>query len=152
MNSGRGLVREYILCVGVWDIVAHFPPSSTRYFLGNDGKEYCWKDMRGTGHVVRLFFPVPSRPTYSPLEQLTARYEKVEVARFTYQVATEGMLAGQKKWYLQVYPSSLDTDIIIITFIIMEKRRREREKHSDKEGFAEDNPFESGFDGGIAAA
>lgn len=32
----------------------------------------------------------------------------------------------QKKWYLQIQPSTLDIDMVVITFIIMEKKRRDK--------------------------
>ncbi|THH16833.1 hypothetical protein EUX98_g9239 [Antrodiella citrinella] len=107
--------------------------STTRYFLGSDDKEYCWKDTKGTGHI------------------LSSRVAKREVARFNYDVALDGTLAGQKKWFIQVQPSELSLDMIILTFVIMEKRRREREAHPERRGFGDENPFESGFDGGVGA-
>lgn len=58
-------------------------------------------------------------------------------------------LTGQEKWCLKLGHTSLDIDMIIITFVIVEKRRREREE-SEKED-VEDNStkFEDGFDGGV---
>ena len=49
-----------------------------------------------------------------------------EVARYTRGLVEEGFFAGQKKWFLRIRPSSLSIDIIILTFVIMEKKRRDR--------------------------
>ncbi|KZT70192.1 hypothetical protein DAEQUDRAFT_725822 [Daedalea quercina L-15889] len=80
---------------------------SKRYFLGNDDKVYRWKVVKGIGSV------------------LTCAKTRKEIARFTEDVVTEGFFRGQKKWYLQVQPSTLDVDMVVITFIIMEKKRRD---------------------------
>jgi len=106
--------------------------STTRFFLGSDDKEYCWKDIKGIGHV------------------LTGREHKNEIARFVYNDVAKGSSASQEKCVLQIQPTSLNVDMIILTFIIMEKRRRDREAHPDRREFGE-NAFESGFDGGVGA-
>ncbi|CAL1703411.1 unnamed protein product [Somion occarium] len=82
--------------------------TGTRYFLGNDDLEYRWKDVIGTGPV------------------LTNRRTKGEVARFTQEIAPEGFTLGERRWFLQILPSSLDIDMVVLTFIIMEIRRRAR--------------------------
>jgi len=69
---------------------------------------YCWRVVKGIGSV------------------LTCAKTREEVARFTEDDVKEGYFRGQKKWYLQTYPSTLDIDMVVITFIIMEKRRRDK--------------------------
>ncbi|KAH8100261.1 hypothetical protein BXZ70DRAFT_1008282 [Cristinia sonorae] len=103
--------------------------STTRYFLGSDDKEYCWKDIKGVAQI------------------LTARESKANVARFSYQTSRADHFPTQKRYFLQIEPTTLDIDMLVITFIIMEKRRREREAHPD----GDEAPFESGFDGAVAA-
>ena len=51
-----------------------------------------------------------------------------EVARFGRNLITDGFFNGEKKSYLQLRPTTLDTDMIVLTFIIMEQRRRDRAK------------------------
>ncbi|KAH9843006.1 uncharacterized protein C8Q71DRAFT_231617 [Rhodofomes roseus] len=79
-----------------------------RYFLGNDDHVYCWRVVKGIGSV------------------LTCKKTGEEVARFTEDVVEEGFFRRQKKWFLQIQPSTLDIDMVVITFIIMEKRRRDK--------------------------
>ena len=38
----------------------------------------------------------------------------------------EGFFRHQRKWYLQIQPTTLDIDMVVITFIIMEKKRRDK--------------------------
>ncbi|KAI0373254.1 hypothetical protein BV20DRAFT_938211 [Pilatotrama ljubarskyi] len=94
-------VRDFLYKLG-----HHFTP--TRYFLGDDGQEYRWKPFKDIGHV------------------LTHLDTGAEVARFTQELVTEGFFRGERKWCLQVQPTTLDIDMIVLTFIIMEKRRRDR--------------------------
>ncbi|KAH9948116.1 hypothetical protein B0H21DRAFT_735446 [Amylocystis lapponica] len=74
--------------------------SSTRYFIGNDDEVYRWKLVKGIGFV------------------LTNHSTGDEVARFTQDLVRDVVS--------QIRPSALNTDMIVITFIIMEKRRRDR--------------------------
>ncbi|EMD34404.1 hypothetical protein CERSUDRAFT_158863 [Gelatoporia subvermispora B] len=82
--------------------------SHTRYFLGNDDIMYRWKLVQGVGYV------------------LTNRSSGKEVARFTQNVVTKGYFRGQRKWLLHTEPGTLNVDIIVLTFIIVEKKRRDR--------------------------
>ncbi|EJF62655.1 hypothetical protein DICSQDRAFT_146329 [Dichomitus squalens LYAD-421 SS1] len=82
--------------------------SPTRYFLGSDDEEYRWKPLKDTGHV------------------LTHVSSSREVARFVQETVTEGFFQGEKKWCLFIQPTNLDIDMIVVSFIIMEKRRRDR--------------------------
>ncbi|KAL4242486.1 protein of unknown function DUF6593 [Abortiporus biennis] len=83
--------------------------SSTRFFLGNDDREYKWKTVKGTGQV------------------LFDRTSRREIARFTQEVVQDGFFKNQCKWLLHIEPTDLDIDLIVLTFIVMEKRRRDRE-------------------------
>ncbi|KAL7283004.1 hypothetical protein ACG7TL_002428 [Trametes sanguinea] len=94
-------VRDFLYKLG-----HHFTP--TRYFLGDDNQEYRWKPFKDIGHV------------------LTHLESGDEIARFTQEMVVEGFFRGERKWCLQIQPTTLDIDMIVLTFIIMEKRRRDR--------------------------
>ncbi|KAI1784231.1 hypothetical protein LXA43DRAFT_902032 [Ganoderma leucocontextum] len=82
--------------------------SHTRYFLGNDEEQYMWKPVKGVGYVL--------------YHCKTRR----EIARPLQEMVTEGFFRGQKKYCLAVEPTTLDIDVVVLTFMIMEKRRRDR--------------------------
>jgi len=42
-------------------------------------------------------------------------------------LSTEGLFAGEKKHILRVQPCSIDIDIVVLTFLMMEKKRRDRD-------------------------
>ncbi|KAI0781400.1 hypothetical protein BD413DRAFT_667306 [Trametes elegans] len=94
-------VRDFLYKLG-----HHFTP--TRYFLGNDDVEYRWKPLKDVGHV------------------LTRLDTGEEVARFTQELVAEGFFRGERKWCLQIQATTLDIDMVVTTFIIVEKRRRDR--------------------------
>ncbi|KAF9265776.1 TonB box-containing protein [Marasmius fiardii PR-910] len=85
---------------------SHF--TSTRYFLGNDNVEYRWKIVKGIGCV------------------LTHGETSEEIARFTYASTDEGLYAGERKSRLRIQPCSVDIDLIVLSFLMMEKKRRDR--------------------------
>ena len=69
----------------------------------------------------------------------------------------EGFFQGERKWCLLVQPSTLDIDMIVVSFIIMEKRRRDRvpadgmkTKNRDEDQFVEGG-CETGTLGGALA-
>ncbi|KAI0948728.1 hypothetical protein AcV7_009390 [Taiwanofungus camphoratus] len=105
-NVFDGSDQEIQLKDFLYKLGGHYSP--TRYFLGNDDEVYRWKLMKGAGFV------------------LTNNSTGEEVARFTEDLVNDGFFRGQKKWYLRIQPSSLNTDMIVITFIIMERKRRDR--------------------------
>ncbi|KAH9857595.1 hypothetical protein C2E23DRAFT_282379 [Lenzites betulinus] len=94
-------VRKFLYKMG-----HHF--TMTRQFLGDDGHEYRWKPFKYIGHV------------------LTRLDTGTEIARFTQEVVREGFFHGERKWCLSIQPTTLDIDLIVLSFIIMEKRRRDR--------------------------
>jgi len=113
-------VREFLYKVG-----STF--SSTRYFLGNDDEEYRWKLIKGIGQV------------------LTNRRTRDEIACFTQDTVKEGYFQGEQKWFLEIQPTGLDIDLIVLTFLIMEKRRRDREADPETVGvYHDEDPCEGG--------
>ncbi|KAG6845688.1 hypothetical protein H0H87_004949 [Tephrocybe sp. NHM501043] len=84
------------------------PFSNSRYFVDNDLIEYKWKARKGVGCI------------------LTRVHDNKEIAKYTMGSRVEGSFAGEKKTFLQIQPCSLDLDLLILSFAIMEKKRRER--------------------------
>lgn len=70
------------------------------------------------------------------------------MARFVHELVDEGFFRGEPKWVLRIRPSSLDIDIIVLTFIILEKRRRDALKNSAKDVDREETPCEGGVEMG----
>lgn len=87
--------------------------------------------------------PTPLRPRARV--QLTQRSTGEEVARHAPELVKDGYFKGERQWTLKVRPGcDLDIDIIVLTFVVLEKRRREK--------LAKQGPEESGADpveGGI---
>ncbi|RDB24128.1 Sterol regulatory element-binding protein cleavage-activating protein [Hypsizygus marmoreus] len=81
--------------------------SKSRYFIGNDGIEYRWKAIPGIGFL------------------LTSSRTDEEIARYTRALNEEGLFAGEKKSVLRIQPCSVDIDLVILSFMIMEKKRRD---------------------------
>ena len=66
------------------------------------------------------------------------------------ETVAEGVFKAETKWCLRIAPTTLDIDMIVVTFIIMEKRRRERvsaESMSAKD-CTDDEVAEGGCEGG----
>ncbi|KAH0584415.1 hypothetical protein J132_06711 [Termitomyces sp. J132] len=84
------------------------PFSDSRYFVDNDGVEYRWKTHKGVGCV------------------LTSVHDNREIAKYTTGSRIEGFFAGEKKTFLRIQPCSLDLDLLVLSFAVMEKKRRER--------------------------
>lgn len=76
-----------------------------------------------------------------------------EVARLTRTVVTEeGLFQGERKYRLRIQPCSLDIDLVVLSWIIMEKKRRDRE--GDGLGLTahdEDIQGDAGADGGAGS-
>ena len=72
-----------------------------------------------------------------------------EVARFTQETVAEGFFEAEHKWCLQVEPTTLDIDMIVVTFIIMEKRWRDRvaAEGMKEKGRGDDDVPEGGCEG-----
>ena len=131
----------------------------TRYFLGNDDEEYKWKPEKGSGQVVRQPLLVSrrlcthrSRVRRRGGAQLTQLKSGEVVARFTQELVKEGFFCGERKWCLQIEPTALDIDTIVLTFIIMEKRRRDRvSAECMRRGDRDEDPAEGGCEGGMGS-
>ncbi|KAF8655847.1 hypothetical protein AX16_002931 [Volvariella volvacea WC 439] len=94
-----------------------FSSSNSRYFIGDDGHEYRWKMLRSAGCV------------------LTRTDTGEEMARYTYVVISEGLFAGERKTVLRILPNcSLDLDLLVLTFVLMEKKRRDGLGDQTKQG------------------
>ena len=67
------------------------------------------------------------------------------------ETVKEGFFRGEGKWALKIRPTSLDIDLIVLTFIILEKRRRDTLKCASQKAIdREEAPCESGVEvGGI---
>ncbi|KAJ3886686.1 MAG: TonB box-containing protein [Lentinula lateritia] len=82
--------------------------SSSRYFVGDDTIEYRWKFVKGVGCV------------------LMRDDTKEEVACYSFAISKEGLYAGEKKSRLTIQPCSVELDLIVVSFLIMLKKRREK--------------------------
>jgi hypothetical protein len=49
-----------------------------------------------------------------------------EIAQYSRQSIKEGLFAQEKRAVLRIQPSALDIDLIILTFLIFAKKRRDR--------------------------
>lgn len=86
------------------------PLSSSRCFIGNDEEEYVWKFCKSTGFQLLHVRTGSVKAIYE--------HSPSHVARGTFK--------GQFKTCLRIHPScKLDTDILVMTFVIMEKKRRD---------------------------
>ena len=84
--------------------------------------------------------------------QLTQLKSGEVVARFTQELVKEGFFCGERKWCLQIEPTALDIDTIVLTFIIMEKRRRDRvSAECMRRGDRDEDPAEGGCEGGMGS-
>jgi hypothetical protein len=57
--------------------------------------------------------------------QLTHNETNEEVARFIQELIAEGIFAGERKSCLRIQPCSVDLDLIVLSCLIMEKKRRD---------------------------
>ena len=106
-----------------------------------------WKPMKGIGYVVRSPAPTRARFACSPDSSRLQLYHcktRREIARPVQEMVTEGFFRGQRKYCLAIEPTTLDIDVVVVTFLIMEKRRRDRVtsesmkiRHQDEDATAE---------------
>ncbi|KAF5331151.1 hypothetical protein D9619_006052 [Psilocybe cf. subviscida] len=106
--------------------------SSVRYFIADDKAEYRWKIIKGRGCIL-------------------SSTGGAQIASSNYTLVTEGVFAGEKKQNLLIQPSSVDIDLIILTFIIMECRRRERDGYGLQQPVRDEEPHGDGGESGEAA-
>jgi hypothetical protein len=121
----RGQFSSYVGSTSAEDCLTTSPYSS-RYFIGNDNCEYRWKaDKRLLDFVVSEYpRDVYKAHSGSSLFQLTRSGTDEEVARYVRGIIQEGMFAGERRSYLRVQPCSVDIDLVVISFMIMEMKRR----------------------------
>ncbi|KAF8870693.1 hypothetical protein CPB84DRAFT_1692844 [Gymnopilus junonius] len=93
-----------------------------RYFVGEDAQEYRWKMMRNIGCV------------------LTPCDSGFEIASSKDMFITDGPFAGERKRVLRIQPCALDIDLIVLTFIIMERLRRKQDGDDVVEGACDEDP------------
>ncbi|KAI9511339.1 hypothetical protein F5148DRAFT_358206 [Russula earlei] len=83
---------------------------TSRCFIGNDEEEYVWKFCNGTGFQL---LHVRSGSVKAIYEHCPSHVAK-------------GVFKGQFKTCLRIHPScTLDPDILVLTFVVMEKKRRD---------------------------
>ncbi|KAF8638860.1 hypothetical protein AX17_001916 [Amanita inopinata Kibby_2008] len=105
----------------------------SRYFVSNDGTEYKWKAERHVGLV---------------LSQVGTNKE---IARYSRGMVKQGIFAGEKRGVLQIQPCTLDIDLIVLSFLIVEKKRRDRRGDGTRlTAHDEDPQGDGGFSGGEA--
>ncbi|KAJ3505124.1 hypothetical protein NLJ89_g7576 [Agrocybe chaxingu] len=83
--------------------------SPVRYFVGDDAKEYRWKLVRNTGCI------------------LTRLDTNRDIACSMTTACVEGLFAGERKQILRIQPCALDIDVVVLTFLVMERKRRARD-------------------------
>ncbi|KAL1747504.1 hypothetical protein HDZ31DRAFT_31628 [Schizophyllum fasciatum] len=106
--------------------------SSSRCFVGNDGVEYRWKTVRGVGLL------------------LTRVDTSEEVARFCTTVPEEGAFKGERRSTLRIQACTVDVELILLTFLIIEKKRRDGVDAERSCAHDEDPQGDGGGDGGSA--
>ena len=122
--------------------------------MGSDDEEYRWKPLKHAGHVVRPLHPplASEHRADTPRAQLTHQRTGREVARFTQETVAECFFKAETKWCLQIQPTMLDIDLVVVTFLIMEKRRRDRVAAEGMNAAghpADDDVVEGGCEGGM---
>ncbi|KAL1681207.1 hypothetical protein EV122DRAFT_206296 [Schizophyllum commune] len=106
--------------------------SSSRCFVGNDGVEYRWKSVRGVGLL------------------LTRVDTSEEVARFFTTTPVDGAFKGERRSTLRIQACTIDVELILLTFLIIEKKRRDGVDASRSFAHDEDPQGDGGGDGGSA--
>ncbi|KAI0040277.1 hypothetical protein FA95DRAFT_1599491 [Auriscalpium vulgare] len=107
---------------------------NSKSFVGDDGDEYKWKYSNSGGLAL---FHVPtgtSKAVYKPCPALV----------------TDGFFKNELKTCLKIHPScTMDIEIVVLTFIIVEKKRRDKlGKEANLHTVHGGDPVESGMDGG----
>lgn len=116
--------------------------------MGDDATEYCWKTLKRLGCIVSSPF-ASSHGSFSEIFQLTCCDTSAEIARFTTVRCHEGLFSGEWKSVLRLNPCSVDLDLIVLTFIIIEKKRRERDGEPTYLAHHDEDPLgEGGGSGG----
>lgn len=125
----------------------------SRYFMGNDGVEYQWKTTKTAGCIVSFVSEIAVSERVLIVEvQLTRAGSSEELARYIYTATDEGLYAGERKTRLRIQPTcSIDLDLVVLTFIIAEKKRRDAAGPDARLGRDEDPCGDGAGDGGGGA-
>lgn len=83
-----------------------------------------------------------------PASQLTQRNTGEEIARHSLDLVKEGPFRGEERWVLRIRSCILDIDLIVLTFIVLEKRRRDKVVEEDGHHSHEEEPCEGGIEMG----
>jgi hypothetical protein len=73
---------------------------------------------------------------------------KEEIARYSFALSKEGLYAGERKSRLRIQPCSVELDLIVVSFLIMLKKRREKTGDNLLCAHDEDPQGDGGGDGG----
>ncbi|KIL68544.1 hypothetical protein M378DRAFT_71320 [Amanita muscaria Koide BX008] len=104
----------------------------SRYFIGNDGVEYRWKVEKGSGLVL--------------IKVSTSD----KIAHYAREHVENGLFAGEKRGVLRIQPCALDIDLIILSFLIFAKKRRDSGDGTKLTAHDEDPQGEGAMSGGEA--
>ncbi|KAF9448897.1 TonB box-containing protein [Macrolepiota fuliginosa MF-IS2] len=104
--------------------------NASRYFMGDDGAEYRWKYQKKIGWTMT---------------KCSSGDEITQQVRWS---SGEGMFVGQKKCALRIYPCTIDIELIVLSFLVVEKKRRES-KGDERETVhvVVDDPIDGGASG-----
>ena len=81
--------------------------------------------------------------------QLTLSGKNEELAKYVYTSTHEGLYAGERKTRLRIQPlCSLDLDLVVISFIVMEKKRMDHVGQDARLEHDEDPAGDGAGDGG----
>ena len=114
--------------------------------------EYRWKMERGLGlmvcHQHVSHYWLVCRAIKKKLIQVDTNKE---IAQYSRQLIKEGLFAQEKRAVLRFQPCSLDIDLIILSFLIFAKKRRDRGGDGTKlTPHDEDPQGDGGFSGAEA--
>jgi len=131
------------------------PGSRSYHFIGNDGAEYRWKYQKGLGWTVStLLCLCRVQINLKPINpQLSVCNTGDEIAQQVRWLAEEGVFAGQERSALRINPCLIDIELIVLSFVILEKQRRARisEKVCQSRNLYDD-PLDGGASGAEAEA
>jgi hypothetical protein len=63
-------------------------------------------------------------------------------------VNEEGLFAGEKKSRICIQPCSVDIDLVVLSFVILEKKKRDHAGDGTKRCPYDEDPLECGVEGG----
>jgi hypothetical protein len=63
-------------------------------------------------------------------------------------VNEEGLFAGEKKSRIRIQPCSVDIDLVVLSFVIVEKKKRDHAGDGTRRSPHDEDPLDCGVDGG----